>query len=233
MKTELLSTNQRENATLTMSSREIEELIESDLVSILQKHQWFEGLNENTLNPNDAAILAFCLNKEIQKSVTSIYDNALNLAITNKFLECRELSEKIEMLQTIAISAESWFKNYPTLSTSFNTLRKVIFDVHVGLIMATSPCSSKYNRASNHKTYIVHNPKSNLIKIGKSISPKQRIRTLETQSGAKFNVLAIISEDRETELHNKFKEYRTLGEWFDDRDNAIRQFVNLLNQKEK
>ena len=78
-------------------------------------------------------------------------------------------------------------------------------------------------------TYIVFNPKSKQIKIGKSKTPENRIRTLETQAGAEFEVLALIESDLELKLHKKFAEYRTVGEWFEDRDGVIREYAKTLN----
>lgn len=229
MNTSQLLPIQNKNASLTMSSREIAELLESDLVSILQKTKWFDALNNTLIGLNDASILSFCLCKEIQKQVTIIYDKSLQLAIRNQFLEIRDLSSRIEDLRCIAMSAKYWFKSYPVLSEAFEYLTKVISEIYCGLIITTSPVNSKKSH-DNEKTYIVYNPKSDQIKIGKSISPQQRIRMLETQSGANFDVLAIIDCNRETELHRRFKKYRTVGEWFKDKDGVIRKFVQTLDK---
>lgn len=223
-----LSMISEQNASIKMSSREIAELLKKDLIAILREEKWFEALQEKKLRLEDAALFSFCLSKEIQKLAIEIYDKALGLASDGKFPESRYLSDEIEQLKWLAASAESWFTQYKDLAVSFQSLRKSLFDIHCGLVMITLPNSNR-QKCSGQKTYIVYNSKANQIKIGKSLHPKKRIRTLETQAGAVLDVLAIIDSDREYELHKKFNKYRTVGEWFDDRDGVIRQFTKTLN----
>ena len=75
------------------------------------------------------------------------------------------------------------------------------------------------------KTYIVRKIGTTKVKIGKSIRVEKRIRTLETQSGANLEVLAIIHKDIEAMLHKQFCNLRTVGEWFDDSKGLIAAFA--------
>ncbi len=75
------------------------------------------------------------------------------------------------------------------------------------------------------KTYIIRKKGTNEVKIGKSIQARKRIRTLETQSGAILEILAIIPKNIETLLHKQFAEFRTVGEWFDDSKGLIAAFA--------
>ena len=75
------------------------------------------------------------------------------------------------------------------------------------------------------KTYIVRKIGTTEVKIGKSIRAEKRIRTLETQSGANLEVLAVIPKDIETMLHKQFCNLRTVGEWFDDSKGLIAAFA--------
>ena len=36
----------------------------------------------------------------------------------------------------------------------------------------------------------------------------------------------VVDENIEGKLHRKFKEYHVHGEWFDDKDGLIQQFIN-------
>ena len=76
------------------------------------------------------------------------------------------------------------------------------------------------------KTYIVCHPLSNLIKIGRSVDPEGRIRNLSMQSGAILKTLLIIESDIERELHKRFCDFRVCGEWFDDKNGLIAEYIN-------
>lgn len=77
-------------------------------------------------------------------------------------------------------------------------------------------------------TYIIRNPKTGDIKIGVSISPESRINGLGLSSGVQLETLAIIGDDIEKQLHARFDAYRIHGEWFDDRDGKIADYVSSL-----
>jgi hypothetical protein len=79
-------------------------------------------------------------------------------------------------------------------------------------------------------TYIIKNTANGLFKIGKSKTPKQRIRTLETSCGNKMEVCCIFNKDIELQLHREFSNCRTMGEWF-----ALDEFQvkNLLARHEE
>lgn len=75
------------------------------------------------------------------------------------------------------------------------------------------------------KTYIIQNKITKAIKIGKSAKPGDRINTIKYQVGADMDTLAVIEGDIELHLHSKFKELRTVGEWFMDRDGEIIDYI--------
>lgn len=88
-------------------------------------------------------------------------------------------------------------------------------------------CATKNGGASEDsktKTYIIKSPASGLIKIGKSGKPNERINGLGTAAGCKLDVLAIIDDDIEAELHKRFASIRVYGEWFRD-DGQIAAFA--------
>lgn len=55
-----------------------------------------------------------------------------------------------------------------------------------------------------------------LVKIGFSVNPTSRIKTLELQAGQKVKIIGIFPGTVEDEhaLHAKFKQHRVMGEWF-------------------
>ncbi len=64
------------------------------------------------------------------------------------------------------------------------------------------------------KTYVIHNPATNLYKIGKSNNPKRRISEIRTMAGVDLATVMIINSDVEYKLHNEFRSLRDVGEWF-------------------
>lgn len=52
------------------------------------------------------------------------------------------------------------------------------------------------------------------VKIGRSRNPVKRINHLQTFSPVPLKALFILEGDRERELHQRFAQYRTSGEWF-------------------
>lgn len=71
--------------------------------------------------------------------------------------------------------------------------------------------------ASEHKamnTYFIYSPKLEAVKIGKSVDPEKRLRTIKNGNPDELRLLGVINDDKEKELHDRFAEYRTKGEWF-------------------
>ena len=56
----------------------------------------------------------------------------------------------------------------------------------------------------------------------------KRFRTLQTASGSELVILHVVESDVESEMHFKFSDYRSLGEWFDDTDGKIASYLELL-----
>jgi hypothetical protein len=86
-------------------------------------------------------------------------------------------------------------------------------------------------------TYLMLDEATSFYKIGISNTPKFRERTLQGQQ-PKVELLAIkklenreFARNLEMELHLKFQEFRTRGEWFDLKDSQIREIIEILNEK--
>lgn len=67
----------------------------------------------------------------------------------------------------------------------------------------------------------------NHVKIGYAFNPRKRIYELQISHPNQLHPLLIItgSFDIEHELHHKFKQYKTHGEWFELSD-EIKMFIN-------
>jgi hypothetical protein len=71
--------------------------------------------------------------------------------------------------------------------------------------------------------YALYNPLTKLTKIGMTYNVHNRFRQLVTQSGCSLNCIAVGFNEIELDmkigaiesyLHDKFKSYRVVGEWF-------------------
>lgn len=84
--------------------------------------------------------------------------------------------------------------------------------------------SGKARRQTETKTYIVRNPLTGLIKIGKAMNPASRIHDIGHMAGAVLDVIVVIGKNIEGELHRRFASIRVHGEWFKD-DGQIRAWI--------
>lgn len=63
------------------------------------------------------------------------------------------------------------------------------------------------------KTYILKDKNTGYYKIGKSINPLDREKTLQAEKPT-YELIKIFNNDIETDLHKKYKEQNVRGEWF-------------------
>lgn len=65
--------------------------------------------------------------------------------------------------------------------------------------------------------YFVQTRGTGRIKIGRSKNPKRRLQTLQTGNAKELRLVASLEGLgwREREIHEKLKEWRVSGEWFD------------------
>jgi len=70
------------------------------------------------------------------------------------------------------------------------------------------------NENSIIKTYIMKDDNTGFYKIGKSINPKFREQTLQSEKPT-IKIVKIWEKNIEKELHNLYKSFRIRGEWFD------------------
>jgi hypothetical protein len=85
--------------------------------------------------------------------------------------------------------------------------------------------------------YVLYNPKSKLVKIGKTKSPRNRFSVLTNQNGSTFKYYITepiyIESLVEKVMHNKFSYKRKKGEWFDiGFDDAVLELKLLLESED-
>jgi len=67
---------------------------------------------------------------------------------------------------------------------------------------------------SKTKTYIMKDSHNNLYKIGKSINPRVRERTLQSEKPS-IKIVKVFDKDIERKLHKDYSKHRVRGEWFE------------------
>lgn len=93
---------------------------------------------------------------------------------------------------------------------------------------------SKTHSVSSQKLYLLQNS-NGLFKIGISIDPYRRARTLSNASGYQISVVAVWEmldpRGQESNLHKIFKRYRKAGEWFDKFDLTPEEIETKISGK--
>lgn len=109
-----------------------------------------------------------------------------------------------------------------------STISKTIMDLHSGKFISIQnfsnlelsgfnklPAVDLFNSEVGFGTYIIHNPINKLFKIGKTKNISNRLIQLRNEFGLELSLVAFKGVDKEMEMHERFKERRMFGEWFD------------------
>jgi len=163
---------------------------------LLNFNQGFQALYDGFVN-------CYKKDKDTDKYCKGIVDNYMRLAIKNG-INVDYISEKRDNLYQLFIQ---YIEKYGWL--------KIFEDINSD------------NKTTLKKGYIyaIQRPNGN-IKIGRTITPEQRLRCLETQGG--FNAKDIFVSEAienyasiERKLLKKFKSSKLIGEWFDASFNDV------------
>lgn len=144
----------------------------------------------------------------------------------NERIAAKEAGAIFDLATNNVLVAEALFKQYPLAQKVLSGMFYVI--EHYKASTVTYPALNRASAVSrkNQSTYFLLNPLTSLIKIGKSVDVMSRKKILECGSGVELEVLHVINEDIESQMHKKFAKYRESGEWFNDKDGVIAQFIS-------
>ena len=138
--------------------------------------------------------------------------------------ECLGLADEAK---THALILKNTFSKYPSISETANRLHTMIYHYEANIFIGDMfQIAVGRVEQKEFKTYFFKNPLTNLIKIGKSVDINRRKKDIQVGTGAELEILYVTDENIEDKLHRKFKEYRVHGEWFDDKDGLIQQFIS-------
>jgi hypothetical protein len=80
-------------------------------------------------------------------------------------------------------------------------------------IIDTPELDKPDKKSRDSKTYIMKDNTTGLYKIGKSIKPKYREKTLQSEKPT-IKMIKVFKSDIESDLHKEFADVRVRGEWF-------------------
>lgn len=106
----------------------------------------------------------------------------------------------------------------------FNDLPKIEINDWVEYMLL--PNTKSNNKFKKYHTYILRNPETNLIKIGRSKNIEQRIISLKSEFKNDMVLIASFKDDIESKLHIKYEKDRVFGEWFEFDDDKILDIIN-------
>ena len=64
--------------------------------------------------------------------------------------------------------------------------------------------------------YLIHAPETGRVKIGRSRQVYKRFSHIRTMAGTTVELIAVIPDGNERQLHERFAARRIVGEWFDE-----------------
>ena len=155
---------------------------------------------------------------------------AESITMFNKYISLKDTStEEIwDLKETISLlrselhlcrcSNDRLRKSYFSESNEKDVIRNqldALSKAHtVKRFMKKSPTTNNTKKISQRKTYLIKEENTSFYKIGKSINPEQREKTLQRER-PNISVIKIWDKNIEKRLHSDYKDYRVRGEWFD------------------
>lgn len=97
-----------------------------------------------------------------------------------------------------------------------NTIASLSFqsDIYSSMVWASGRTEKLKNKARPTKTYFIKNKETGLLKIGRSYDPEARAKSLQCGAGSELDIILVLDEDVERELHLMFSDDRAFNEWF-------------------
>jgi hypothetical protein len=86
--------------------------------------------------------------------------------------------------------------------------------------------------AAKQKSWVYFAVRADTVKIGVSVQPDKRLRTLERANGVRFDRTVVVPGTRtlEQQYHRRFAEHRLEGEWFKLDREIVTEMNRLSNE---
>jgi hypothetical protein len=96
-------------------------------------------------------------------------------------------------------------------------------------IYINRPNKPKLKTHTKKVCYLMVDSSTKYVKIGNSINPHKRERTLQSEKPT-IEILHIFKKNIETELHQKYSKNRIRGEWFNLTNNEVKKIIKKYEQ---
>lgn len=144
----------------------------------------------------------------------------IDVKLSNSFLSVQHKNINISIQLSLPDSHLFVKEIYEEYMDILTVRDKLIFKACLSSNFARKKYLNKRKRVKKkdskeaYKTYIIKDSITGFYKIGRSKDPKIRERTLQSERPV-INIIKVFETDIEKILHNKYKEYRVRGEWFE------------------
>jgi hypothetical protein len=168
-----------------------------------------------------------------------LYDSQEEFNIANeKIVLERSLRSEIYRANMLEVELNNTVKSHNKLASDYNDLLRKFYDLErkndllrkfydlerkleiasdranwLSSLMS-SKTQEDNKRETKSKTYLLKDKNTGFYKIGKSVNPKNREKTLQSEKPT-YELLKVWDKNIEKELHNKYATQRVRGEWFD------------------
>lgn len=115
---------------------------------------------------------------------------------------------KVNMLQK---DLDKLIEENKVLVNKYNNLQSDLYELKDSQIKEYTYTT---NTSRKTKTYLLKDKNTGLYKIGKSVNPLNREKTLQGEKPT-YELLKVWDDNIERELHDKYKNQRVRGEWFE------------------
>jgi len=194
---------------------------------VVSARELYEGLTIEQIHEKiiENYFSIFCMKSGLKVSKVNIIKVSSQLMIClNKSIESKMIPAWVFFMPTdVSIQENGEMYYFSTITKEGDILLSLEF-------LKTVSIDELSNRSLNSPklfqfTYLMIDSNTGYCKIGKSVEPKVRERTLQSEKPT-ISMIAITEENIESLLHKKFAHKRIRGEWFDLNDKELEDLMS-------
>jgi len=161
------------------------------------------------------------------------YDDVISNKNALEFINniCIAMQKDCKELSIVEFRAK--YIDLPTKLSKYNNISKdLMFAIETQKYhLLDIVINEKLNSEKIVKTYVLYNPSNKLYKIGKSIDVDKRKLQIKLGSGSELDIVVVIDNNVESELHRELKDCRVHGEWFRLGNSELEFIKSYVNYK--
>ena len=158
--------------------------------------------------------------------ITLLYDAKDDNYLESMSEACDLIDDAVDMIDKIRLISNV----QPHIKPMLKSLERLLRMYEGCTVVRTMADKERTQHRIDSSTYLIRNPSTNLLKIGKTTNMKSRLESLQCGAGNKLEVIAVINENIERDMHVKFSELREFNEWFSDPSGEIEAYFKKLSR---